>query len=344
MRSPIRNPGLVWAFVTTALVVPVCGSGVLTAPAPGFARLQPAPSAVPDTTARSAPAGIVPKPAAARSAPAAAASASPCVFHYPSDARIPYQCRALQPGETLERVFGDAWTDVARFNRIDRRHAKPGVRLRVPDSLGAIFCFTPMPARLAADSAEAKFLLVDLSEQFVGAYEHGRLVFSAPVASGGRSTPTPTGEFRITRAHRDHRSSLYRIAGTQRPYPMDWGLRFHVGPDGISYWIHGRDLPGVAASHGCIGLSDEAMQKRCYGAPAEPVLADAQALYRWVLGAGADSTHEVVLAPGVPLRIVGECPQPGVRPAGNASGSSLSGEHGRGVSLAVTTVQSGRLR
>jgi len=274
----------------------------------------------------------------------AAASTSPCAFHYPSDARVPYQCRTLQPGETLESVFGDAWSDVARFNRIDRRHAKPGVRLRVPDTLAAIFCFTPMPAWLAADTAEAKSVLVDLSEQFLGAYEHGRLVFSAPIASGGAATPTPVGAFRITRAHRDHRSSLYRIAGSQRPYPMDWGLRFHVGADGVSYWIDGRDLPGVPGSHGCIGLSDEAMQKRCYGAPAEPVLADAQALYRWVLGAGADSTHEVVLAPGVPMRVIGELPVRGVRPAADASSGGLSGEHGRGVSLAVRAMQSGRLR
>ena len=42
----------------------------------------------------------------------------------------------------------------------------------------------------------------------------------------------------------------------------------------------------------------------------------------WVLGAGADSTHEVVLAPGVPVHIVGELPLPGVRPAGNAGGAS----------------------
>lgn len=339
MRSPIRNAGLTWAFVTTMLVVLVCGSGMPTSPAPGLVAPAAAPSVAADSSSSAVQPPAVPKPA-----PGAATTASPCAFHYPSDARVPYQCRVLERGQTLESVFGDAWTDVARFNRIDRRHAKPGVRLRVPDSLGAISCFTPMPARLAADSAQAKSLLVDLSEQFVGAYEHGRLVFSAPVASGGRSTPTPTGEFRITRAHRDHRSSLYRIAGTQRPYPMDWGLRFHVGPDGVSYWIHGRDLPGVPASHGCIGLSDEAMQKRCYGVPAEPVLADAQALYRWVLGAGADSTHDVVLAPGVPLRIVGECPLPGVRPAGDAGGAGLSGEHGRGVSLAVTAVQSGRLR
>ena len=31
--------------------------------------------------------------------------------------------------------------------------------------------------------------------------------------------------------------------------------------EGVSYWIHGRDMPGYPASHGCIGLYDESMQK-----------------------------------------------------------------------------------
>ena len=65
---------------------------------------------------------------------------------------------------------------------------------------------------------------------------------------------------------------------------MHYGLRFHVTASGMSYWIHGRDLPGTPASHGCIGLYDEAMQKQYYGQPDVPVLDDARRLFEWVVG------------------------------------------------------------
>ncbi len=29
-----------------------------------------------------------------------------------------------------------------------------------------------------------------------------------------------------------------------------------------AFWIHGCDLPGYPASHGCVGLYDEEMQKK----------------------------------------------------------------------------------
>jgi hypothetical protein len=65
---------------------------------------------------------------------------------------------------------------------------------------------------------------------------------------------------------------------------MDNAIRFHVGADNVSYWIHARDLPGRPASHGCVGLFDESMQNRVYGTPEEPVLLDSQKLYSWAVG------------------------------------------------------------
>ncbi len=52
----------------------------------------------------------------------------------------------------------------------------------------------------------------------------------------------------------------------------------------VSYWIHARDLPGRPASHGCVGVFDEAMQHRVYGVPDKPVLDDAKKLYAWTIG------------------------------------------------------------
>jgi len=81
-----------------------------------------------------------------------------------------------------------------------------------------------------------------------------------------------------------HTSSLYKTANDEEQYPMDNALRFYIGPDNVSYWLHARDLPGRPASHGCIGLFDEEMQNRVFGAPERPVLLDSQKLYEWAAG------------------------------------------------------------
>jgi hypothetical protein len=46
---------------------------------------------------------------------------------------------------------------------------------------------------------------------------------------------------------------------------MNFALQFHVNREGMSYWIHGGDVPGYPASHGCICLYDKLMQKEQYG-------------------------------------------------------------------------------
>jgi hypothetical protein len=224
---------------------------------------------------------------------------------------IEWECRLLKKGETLESLFGDRWADVARFNRIDRRHAASGVAVKVPTDLNAITGFTPMAPIYPPAEAEAKFILVNLSEQFLGAYEFGLLVFSAPIAAGEQGNETPNGEFRITASHRLHRSSLYTIEDTAISYPMTYALRFHINREGVGYWIHGRDLPGTPASHGCIGLYDEVMQKDYYGVPQHPALADAKALYEWVIGPLASEQKRLVLEQGPTVRIVGRAPGTG---------------------------------
>lgn len=210
-------------------------------------------------------------------------------------------------GETLESLYGSRWLDVARFNRMDRRHAWPGALIRAPLRLESVAGFSPLPSFYAPAESCAKFILVDLGEQFLGAYERGSLVFAAPIASGRRGHETPTGEFRVDAADPRHLSSLYVIEGTRRPYPMNWALRFHTTRRGVAMWMHGRDLPGVPASHGCIGLTDEAMQKRVYGAPATPEVADARRLYEWVAGRD-DGGRMRAIEDGPRVRIVGRAP------------------------------------
>lgn len=219
-----------------------------------------------------------------------------------------WECRTLQRGESLEKLFGEQWSDVARFNRIDRRHAVPGVAVKVPKSLDALAQFTPLPLFYEPAEEAEQFILIDLAEQFLGAYEYGALRFALPIASGNGGSETPLGDFRITAAHRSHQFCLYTVEGTDRPYPMNHALRFYVNREGVSYWIHGRDLPGHPASHGCIGLYDEPMQKEQYGIPKDPELNDAKRLFEWVLGGEAKDDRVIPLSTGPRLQIIGEAP------------------------------------
>lgn len=233
---------------------------------------------------------------------------SPCKVKYPSDANIGWECRLVRSSEKLEDLFGNQWKDMARFNRIDRRHAAQGVYLKVPKNLEDIKDFTPMPIEYPSAKEEAKFILIILSEQFLGAYEYGNLVFSAPITTGEKGNETPGGEFRITAIDKNHKSSLYLIEDTDKPYPMTYGLMFHVTRGGITYWIHGRDLPGYPASHGCVGLYDEEMQKKYYGFPKDPVLEDAKRLYEWVIDPVSDNGRHRILKDGPRVLIIGQAP------------------------------------
>jgi hypothetical protein len=177
----------------------------------------------------------------------------------------------------------------------------PGVSLKIPKSLDDIRDYTPMPRHYQPAESEAKFILVNLSEQFLGAYEFGRLIFSGPITGGDKENTTPVGEFRITGYSKMHKSSLYQVENTTKPYPMSYGLRFYIDRDGVSYWIHGRDLPGHPASHGCIGLYDEDMQHDYYKYPEKPVLEDARKLFEWAILSPADDggLHDVTNGPKV---------------------------------------------
>jgi len=240
--------------------------------------------------------------------PAAAAAkkpVSPCAVFHPSDAGIAWECRELKEGETAEDLFGELWQEGLRFNRIDRRHLYQGATLKVPRQNKDLVDFTPLPEFYPDAAGEEKFILVDQAEQFLGAYEYGMLVFSAPIATGEKGHRTPTGVFRIDAHHLRHRSSQYKVEKTNLPYPMHFALRFYISSGGVAYWLHGRDLPGYPASHGCIGLYDEEMQKKYYGEPSTPCLDDARTLYEWVLDGVPDDGDFTTFPEGPRVLIVG---------------------------------------
>jgi len=203
---------------------------------------------------------------------------------YPSHASIDWKPCFIRPQDTLESLFGKNWVYIARFNRIDRRHVYPGMTIKVPTHMEDIKKYTPLPAFYEPAKHYEKYILISLTEQWIGAYKYGKLKFSMPAATGNDSHKTPAGIFRVDARHRNHTSSLYKTEDDLDQYPMDNAIRFHIGEDDISYWIHSRDLPGRPASHGCVGLFDEAMQNRVYGTPEEPELLDSEKLYEWAVG------------------------------------------------------------
>jgi hypothetical protein len=231
---------------------------------------------------------------------------------YPSLKAVRWHAHFMQPQDTIESLFGADWVWVARFNRIDRRHLYPGMTIKVPDNMADIRTYTPLPRFYQPAARHEKYILVDVTEQWLGAYEYGKLAFSVPAATGKAGTETPTGMFRIDARHRTHTSSLYKTAGDEEQYPMDNAMRFHIGADNVSYWIHARDLPGRPASHGCIGLYDEEMQKRTFDFPNRPVLKDSQRVYAWAVGEAEydDDTGELdELEDGPAVEVRGELPR-----------------------------------
>ena len=231
-----------------------------------------------------------------------------CNIVHPGDGLVDWDCYKIRKGETPETLFGERWLDVLRFNRIDRRHLTVGVSIKVPRNLDDIEEYSPLPDTYPKAAQDEKFILVDLFEQFLGAYENGEMVFSFPIASGNRKHRTPSGYFRVDAFSRRHRSSLYQIEKTTTPYPMHYALRFFINDKGIDFWLHGRDLPGFPASHGCIGLYDEEMQQKFYHFPRQLELEDARTLYEWAIGETEDSGRFTRLKNGPRVRIIGESP------------------------------------
>ncbi|MEN6463902.1 MAG: L,D-transpeptidase [Syntrophaceae bacterium] len=230
-------------------------------------------------------------------------------IEYPSTKNISWRPYFMKPDDRLETLFGSDWVHVARFNRIDRHHAYPGMTIKRPERVWEVRNYNPMPLFYEPARNHAKYILISITEQWLAGYEYGKLKVSFPAATGTEKNPTPTGVFRIDAHDRWHSSSLYKVKDYDVQYPMDYALRFHI-EDGISYWIHARDLPGRPASHGCIGLLCEPMQKRTYGAPENPVMDDAAVLYRWVVVPGEDEGQEAngIIENGPVVEVTGGFP------------------------------------
>jgi lipoprotein-anchoring transpeptidase ErfK/SrfK len=110
-----------------------------------------------------------------------------------------------------------------------------------------------------------KVIEVDLSKQWLVAYEDGEVVYDAPVATGKDGFNTPTGTYDIYNKLplRTMRGELNGESWTVPNVPNVMYINGMVALHG-TYW-HNKFGTGVRMSHGCVNLS----------------LADAAWLYAW---------------------------------------------------------------
>jgi lipoprotein-anchoring transpeptidase ErfK/SrfK len=108
-----------------------------------------------------------------------------------------------------------------------------------------------------SDHIEQKHLEVDLATQKINAYENGKHVFTARIASGYFPGDTPDGEFTVERKT-PSRHMAARTETTEFDLPgVPWVC--YISWTGVS--IHGtywHNNYGTPQSHGCINLSPEA--------------------------------------------------------------------------------------
>lgn len=124
---------------------------------------------------------------------------------------------------------------------------------------------TTAPAPRAAAGTAGKLIDVDLSKQWLYAYDNGELVYTAPVATGkdGFNTPTGTYDVYAKTPLRTMRGSLNGETWTVPNVPNVMYFNGMVALHG-TYW-HNKFGSGERLSHGCVNLS----------------LADAAWLYEW---------------------------------------------------------------
>ena len=149
----------------------------------------------------------------------------------------------------LKERFGDEGAlAVLKLNRIDRRHLRKGDNLVVPSRPVELDRLAPFPTELQTARDLSKLVLVSRATQAFAAYENGQLVRWGPVSTGKQATPTPKGLYFTNWKKRVTRSSI----------DQSWVLPWYVNIEnrlGIAF--HQYDLPGYAASHGCVRMLEE---------------------------------------------------------------------------------------
>ena len=94
-------------------------------------------------------------------------------------------------------------------------------------------------------------MIISLPEQTLSAYRNGIRIAYSSISSGVKGRSTPTGVFTILEKEVTHFSNKYHHAPMPYMQRLTW--------EGVA--LHGGDLPGYPASHGCIRLPREFAKK-----------------------------------------------------------------------------------
>jgi lipoprotein-anchoring transpeptidase ErfK/SrfK len=87
-------------------------------------------------------------------------------------------------------------------------------------------------------------IVIVLDIQRIYVFQNDKLIGFSTISTGKKGKETPIGAFNILQKNVDHKSNLYSNAPMPYMQRLTW--------DGIA--IHGGDVPGYPASHGCIRL------------------------------------------------------------------------------------------
>ncbi len=115
-----------------------------------------------------------------------------------------------------------------------------------------------------------KRIVVDLSDQYLWAFENGQVVYEWPISSGIASAPTATGVFQILSHAETARGSSYTLcdANTCGQWVMSWFMGIYEAVPGLMNGFHGAvELPngrylgdgqvGRPFTFGCIMSQDD---------------------------------------------------------------------------------------
>lgn len=169
-----------------------------------------------------------------------------------------YFCIRAKRGDTWRSLFpdNDKRDLVRRINRTNLP-LRRGRVIVIPRNLERVSHrneHAPFPSDInySNDNKNYKRIVIDVSAQAYAAYDsNGYLLRWGPVSTGTSSHPTVKGTFRIFRKQgRGCISSKYPKphGGASMPYCM----HFYKG-----YAIHGKEMPGYPASHGCVRIFND---------------------------------------------------------------------------------------
>lgn len=170
----------------------------------------------------------------------------------------------VQSGESLARIaakYGISWADIAKANAIANADAiYAGQELVIPSisdpqgtaNLGIVSGVQgPAVVPPTPEITTGKFILIDLSDSRVYAYEDGKFVFTALGSMGLPVTPTVQGKFKVYIRYESQTMSGpgYYLPGVQWVQYFYSGYALHS-----AYWHSNWGQP---MSHGCVNLRTE---------------------------------------------------------------------------------------